>query len=447
MVNISSSNGWLLGSVNGSTGFSFQQLAPGTPLFLTLTGQANALNSGNYNGTVALSDSNGNQYTLNVSLSVNGGNTNGLTISPNPLTFNAALNSATQTQIVTMVSNQGGAASVGPVGTPPAWLTASGPSLANLVANQQATFTVNANPFGLSSGTYTASIAVGIGSQTGTLTVNLVVGGGGGGGGTGTTSVAPANLNFTYELGTNPAFVAQQRLAITGPAGSWSSSISSNSTWLHLNPSSGSSLPNPGVSGDTPVVSVDPSGLSAGSYSGIITITTPGGSQNVNVSLSVVNGTILLPTPGSLIFSAQSGQGNPTPQQVFVSDSDSSVTLSGSPISAASNNSWITVQGVTQNGVTVLVDQAGMNTGTYTGSISISQSGVGNNPLTIPVVLVINGGGSSGGTGTLTFSQNSLPLAPIADRFPAPLHCPSPQRRPPTSRPISPIPRVQAGLR
>ncbi len=98
---------------------------------------------------------------------------------------------------VTLSSNTaGGAVTVSAVGTPPAWLTATGPSPANVVAGQASTFTVSANPSGLAAGTYTAPIAVTLGTLSGTVTVNLVVGGGGGGGGS--TAVAPASLTLYF---------------------------------------------------------------------------------------------------------------------------------------------------------------------------------------------------------------------------------------------------------
>ena len=64
--------------------------------------------------------------------------------------------------------------------------------------------------------------------------------------------------------------------------------------------------------------------------------------------------------------------------------------------------------------VIVGVDQTGLTTGSYTGSITVTQSGAANSPLTIPVVLVVNGGGSGGnGSGNLTFSPSSMSFSSI----------------------------------
>lgn len=404
-VSTTSSNGWLLASINGSDGNAFNQVALGTILTLKVSSQVNALAQGVYPGTANLSDSTGNQFTINITLTVNGGNSTGLNITPNPLTFSAALSSAEQSQLVTITSNTGGAVTVTGVGTTPSWLRATGPNPANVVANQQSTFTVYANPAGLTAATYSSSIAVTVGGQSGTLTVTLVVGSGSGGGGTGSTAVAPTSLNFTYQFG-SPAFaIAQQKLVITGPAGPWSASISSGTPWLKMSPTSGSALPNPAASGENPIVYIDPTGLATGSYSGTIGITTAGGAQNVTVSLSVVSGAIILPTPGSLVFSAQSGQPAPPGQSVFFSGSDNS--LNPLSIAATSNNSWIAVT-YNPTSVSVQVDPTGLSTGVYSGSFSVTQTGAGNSPTQIPVVLVVNGGGNGNGTGTLTFSPGSL---------------------------------------
>src|SRR5260370_34148784 len=113
--------------------------------------------------------------------------------------------------------------------------------------------------------------------------------------------------------------------------------------WLQLTPSNGGSLPNPASPGDNPVVSIDPAGLAVGSYNGTITITTVGGTQRVTVSLNVVSSTILLPTPGALIFTAQTGQPKPTVQSVYFSDSDSGLNVNTTPISAVANSPWVSI--------------------------------------------------------------------------------------------------------
>ncbi len=63
--------------------------------------------------------------------------------------------------------------------------------------------------------------------------------------------------------------------------------------------------------------------------------------------------------------------------------------------------------------MSVSVNQASLSTGTYSGSISVSQTGAANSPTIIPVVLVVNGGGSGGSTGSLTFTPSSMSFTSI----------------------------------
>src|ERR1051326_7042058 len=55
----------------------------------------------------------------------------------------------------------------------------------------------------------------------------------------------------------------------------------------------------------------------------------------------------------------------------------------------------------------IFVDPTGKTAGVYTSSVTITESGVNNNPFSYPVVLVVNGGGV-GGTGTLVFVPSGL---------------------------------------
>jgi uncharacterized protein (TIGR03437 family) len=400
----SSTNNWLFTSAGSA--------ASGSSFFLQISGNANSLATGQYPGQVVLTDANNNSFTLNATLTVNGGNSSGLSITPNPVSFSTGVNGAIQSQAVTLSSSSvGGAVTVSSVGTAPTWLTATGPSPSNVVAGQSSTFTVSVNPNGLAAGTYTAPIAVTLGTLSGTVTVNLIVGGGGGGGGT--TLVSPASLTFSSQLGSS-SIPAQQKLVITGPAGQWTATPSvttpSGGNWLKISQTGGSSLPDPSVPGSSPSVFVDPTGLGIGNYSGTIAVTTTGGTQNVTVTLSIVAGPILIPNPGTLVYTAQTGQGNPVNQTVTFGGSDG--TLNPLSITATTSTSWIKIVSASSAFVIVGVDQTGLTTGSYTGSISVTQAGAANSPLTVPVVLVVNGGGSGGG-GNLSFSPSSISFSSV----------------------------------
>ncbi len=414
-VNAYSGNGWLrvsAGSVADVT--SLTGIGVGTPFALKLDTSANALPAGQYPGRVDIYDSAGNyQISVAVTLNVTSGNGPALTVTPNPVSLAAPLNGIPQSQTVNVTSSVGGNLSVS--GTLPTGMTYQLPTNISVAPGGTLGFTVTGNPAGLVANTYTGTLLVAVGAQSATLTVTMVVGGGG----TGTTAVAPTALNFSYQLGTDPTnFVARQKLVITGPKGAWSSSIATTNggNWLKLTPSNGTSLPNPANASEAPVVTLDATGLTADIYGGIITINTAGGTQSIKVSLTVVTGAILLPTPGDLIFTAQTGQGNPAVQPVYFSSSDG--TLNPLAITAVSNNSWIAVTH-DERSITVQVDQTGLTTGVYSGSVAVSQTGAANSPTTIPILLVVNGGGS-GGTGGGTGGPSDVNVTPGSLTFSAP---------------------------
>jgi uncharacterized protein (TIGR03437 family) len=406
---LSSSNGWLIAylpNTANSDSLFLSAIPVATPFGLKVTNAANSLQTGTYQATATITDSAGvAQLLINVTLTVNGGTSTTLTVSPNPIAFNAALNGAQQSQTVNVFSGSGGNLSVG--ASLPSGLSVQLPSNTFVTAGSSIAFTVLANPSGLAANTYNGTLNIFVGAQSAQVNVSMIVGGGG----TGTTAIGPTVLNFAYQLGTDPvSFISQQKLVITGTGGAWTSTITTaNGTgWLRLSPANGTALPDPADNRQAPIVNLDATGLDAGSYAGTIVITTPGGSQSISVSLTVGTGTVLLPTPGSLIFTAKTGQPIPSPQIMFFSGSDSS--LNPLSLTAASNNTWITVTNDATS-VTVQVNQAGLATGVYSGSVTVTQANAANSPTTIPVVLVVNGGGSGGtppANSNVTVSPTSL---------------------------------------
>lgn len=411
---ITTSDNWLLAYTSGNSGAqSINGIGLTTPFGLRLGSQANALAAGTYTGTAAIYDSGGIlQIAVSVTLTVTSGSATGFTVTPSSVSFTAPLDGAQQSQTVNVTSGAGGALSVS--GTLPSGLSYQLPADTTVAAGGSIGFTVYGNPAGLAANTYAGTLNVVVGAQSAALTVTMIVGGGG----TGTTAVAPTALNFSYQLGTDAInFIARRKLVITGPAGAWSSTISTSNgvNWLRVTPSNGTSLPNPANASETPIVSVDATGLTVGTHGGTITITTPGGgTQSIAVSLIVGSGTVLLPTDGALIFTAQTGQAKPSGQGVYFSGSNGA--LNPLAISAESNNTWIAVTNDATS-ISVQVDQTGLTTGVYSGSVSVSQAGADNSPTAVPVLLVVNGGGSggSGGTG----GGNNVTVTPASLTFSA----------------------------
>jgi hypothetical protein len=107
--NTQSTDNWLL--INGETQGSGLTL----PATLNITADTNVgtLSPGPSNGIVNITGSDLSTITLTVTVTVSGANTSGLTLAPNPIAINAALNGAAVSQLVTITSNVGGVVSVG----------------------------------------------------------------------------------------------------------------------------------------------------------------------------------------------------------------------------------------------------------------------------------------------------------------------------------------------
>ena len=409
----SNSLGWLL--VNGSTVPVYSQSVSSGITLSPNTGVLFSLATGTYTATISVTDGNGQTGSFTLSLTVNGGSTSSLTISPSSgLTFTGAVGSGiTSPQDLYITSGVAGTVTL--TCTSSGWLQCGG-NPTSISANSQTAFVVTANAFGLTNGTYYGQLSISVaGSSTlsGSVNMTFIVGSGGGGGG-GTTGfvVAPTSLIFTYQTGTSRQSVARQTLGITGPSGSsWTGTSGvttpSGGTWLNISTVL-SNFQQDGTS--STLVTIDPNGLGAGTYTGTVTITTGGVSQSVNVTLNVVANPILLPSPGSALFNYHTGDPALQPQSIGLTASDGS----GVTATAASTTTWLTVtQTAGATSFSVVANPAGMAAGIYTGAVTVTQGNLANSPLTIPVVLIINGGTSTGGGGLLTLSPTALTYSAI----------------------------------
>lgn len=199
-------------------------------------------------------------------------------ITPTALTFSGTAGGANPPAQTVTVSNTGGGTLSWTVSDNAAWLTLSPVSGTN-----SGTINVSVNLSGLTGGTYNATMTVSAtGATTKTLPVTLTVV-------SATTSPAigltPTSLAFSGTAGgANPS---GKSVTITNPGGatlSWSTS--DNAAWLSVAPTSGTTT----TETDTLTASVNLSGLSAGTYSGMITVTAVGASNSprtIPVSLTV----------------------------------------------------------------------------------------------------------------------------------------------------------------
>ena len=350
-------------------------------------------------GTMNFSSGDGNTGFLTVNVNASG--VGPLSLSMGALYFTWP-GGATHQEVVASTSSASDTTIAPWVPQGSGWLSVS-PFTKVINSGAAGTFVVTVTPAALSAGLHTGEIvftAAGGITDTKTVPVTLLVSGGTGAAG----NVNPAQLNFAAQAGSgNVPF--PQSIAVTGVVGAdYTASFTPaiGGQWL--------SVANPG--GRLPAqvrVDVNPAGLSAGAYTGTITVSTSQGALSVPVTLTVTAAStpVIRANPGTLHAEAA-----PHSSATVVRNIDISSSQPGSEFafSVSASKPWIllsTTSGSTPNGglLQVTLDARDLATGTYSETITISAPGAGNPTLSIPVVFVVGGGGTGIATpGSLAFS-------------------------------------------
>jgi uncharacterized protein (TIGR03437 family) len=276
---------WL--AVGGASGPA-SNVVPST--FIVATNPA-GLAAGVYKGSVVVHAGNGTpDATIPVTYTVTGGN---LSVTPSFLSFtqtSGGLAPAAQNLSISSSGIPGTFSAVASVSTGVNWLSVT-PS----TGVTPGTVAVSVNAATLPPGNYTGTVSISsaqAGNSPQTVTVSLTVGQ------AQSLAVTPVTLTFTSQVG-SPA-PATQTIGVTASAGGLPFTVtvtgtSGGNTWLSATPSSG-------TAGQTPTnvtVSVNPQGLTAGTYSGSVVVTGQGagnGPQTINVTYIVVAIPAPLPT-------------------------------------------------------------------------------------------------------------------------------------------------------
>ena len=331
-----------------------------------------------YNGNVLVSDSNGATGNLSVILTVqnSSGGTNGLVASQNPVIFNVPSGSSTQSQTVNITFN-GNAQTVTSVSTSTnslsPWLQAFNQGTSVLVSVTPASLTSTTG-----SDTGTVTVVTPVGNLS--VTVNLTVGGGG----TTGLSASPNPLTFTVATGTGSTSLPVNITYNGSPISSTVSNISTNTGGNWLSAFS---------SGSTINVTVNPSILTAGTYSGTVTVLTSVGSLNFPVNI-IVGGSSsgLVATPNPLSINVPFGSSAVT-QNVNITFNGAPAVITGVSASTTSGQNWIQASsGQNQGTVSVSANPSGLS-GSYFGTVTVNTT-VGT--VTFNVNLTVGAGNSSG---------------------------------------------------
>jgi uncharacterized protein (TIGR03437 family) len=311
----------------------------------------------------------------------------GLTASPTSLTFTQALGgSAPPNQALQITSGtprlsfsaSATTASGGP------WLT-----VVPAIGTTPGTVSVGVSNGGLGVGTYTGTVSVSsstAGSSPLTISVTLSITSSS----TPLLNASPAAINLCTQPGAGPA---TQIITLTNsgaPISFTASAVTNNGSWLSVGPTAGTASTSP----TTLTVTANPTGLSAGNYSGLVTITaaqTNSSASTLNIPVTfVVSSSSLQPLPASLTFA--NSIGGTTPNQTLTVLNCTSTA--GAVLATPSSNMFTTTPATATFSPTspatfsVGVNPTGLTPGQYAGSIRLLAGSLAP-PMSVPMTLVV----------------------------------------------------------
>jgi Viral BACON domain len=200
-----------------------------------------------------------------------------------------------------------------------------------------------------------------------------------------TLTVSPTTLAFAFTSGGMVPAAKTISVSSSGTALSYTAAASGGS-WLSAT-GSGNTMGNVSVS-------VNPASMSAGTYNGMVTITSSGASNSprtVPVSLTVsapAPTPTLTVSPAALAFSFTAGGTAPAAKTIVVGSSGTALSYTA----AASGGSWLSAagSGTTVGNVSVSVNPSSLGAGTYNGMVTITSSGASSSAQMVPVTLTVS---------------------------------------------------------
>jgi uncharacterized protein (TIGR03437 family) len=369
------------GVTNGSFTVAVQNLSSLTAGTCTGTITVTATNPAT--GTAAI----GSPLSIPVTLYVS--TTPLLVVNPSSLAFTSIVSGAGSTQNLVVTSTDPSSNIVYTTAEATSnggnWLAVS--SSGSTAAGQNIV-SVSVNSGLLSAGTYTGTITItattaGIANSPVTIPVTLQVT-------SGTLSVSTNSLGFTFIPGGSTPVAQTVQVSGSGSALNFTVAANSGTTgtnWLSVTPTSGTT---PGAIS----VSVNPTGLAAGTYGGSVVVTAPnasGSPQTIQVTLAVNAGTITAsPAPAAGLTFTQGAGGISAAQTITVSSTPVSVSFTATATTTGNSGNWLIVtpsSGNTTGTVQVSVNAANLAVGTYTGTVTITAAGASGSPITYAVTL------------------------------------------------------------
>jgi uncharacterized protein (TIGR03437 family) len=372
-----------------------------TPTQLTVTanpsGLCNGINAGSI--TVTAAGAANSPVTIPVIALVSGSSTTGcgsssgpLTLSPTTLSLTAASNgaAATQTLSVTAPSSNTFYTATTNTNSGGNWLSVLSPCTSCFGTQN---LTIQANPSGLAAGTYQGNVVLTTNGATQQVPVTFTVGSSGASGNITVNGATQTSLTFTAQL--NGAAPAGQNVTVASSTAGvgyvYQVSTTSGGSWLSAT-SNGTTLTNGQslntTNNSTLTVNANPSGLTAGTYNGTITLSPNGGSAvTISVTLTVQANAISVGGSGTVSFTYIAGDAVPSAQTVQVNGPQGGTFTSQNSFGNCPNG-WFTVSpasGSTGGSVSVGLNTANVTVGTCNGTITLTGTGTATGTATISV--------------------------------------------------------------
>ena len=272
-VSTSSQNGFL-------TAFASSTL---TPAVITVGINPSAISqAGNYTGFVTITPASGIgagvPVTVPVTVNVGTSAATPIIATPTSLTLEGRAGSTQKPSATVRLDVAAGLQAV--IFTTAVKTTTGGNWLSvNTVGVAPGQLTITADPAALAAGTYEGAVTVTpTGSNPFDIRVTFTVTG------SGELRVTPTSLSFAHQTTsqTNPPSQTVQ-ITSTGTTLNWTATATSTGNWLQVSPASG-------TTGNALTVSVNPTGLTAGTYNGTISVSSSNATnpaQTINVTLTV----------------------------------------------------------------------------------------------------------------------------------------------------------------
>ena len=325
--------------------------------------------------------------TVSVSFDVTAAPTPTIGLSATTLSFSAVQGGSNPANKTISISNSGSGALSWTATGNASWL-----SLSPASGTGAGTISVSINTTGMTPGTVNGQITITASGATNTpqtVMVSLTI----------TTAPAPSiiglsptSLSFTAQQGGGNPTAQSVTISITGGT-TWS--ISHDATWL-------GHTPNTGTGTGTMTISVATGTLTAGIYSGQVTLWPTGATPVIlPVTFTVTAASAITLAPSNLSYTATQGTANPANQNVSLTNSGGTLNWT-----ISDDASWLTVSPTSGSGsrtLTTSVNTAGLSAGTYNATVTVSASGA--STKTVAITLTVNAPATS--SATLTWNANT----------------------------------------